>query len=206
MPTDFTEIVKQKMPAVVAITTKPAGRRTGAGPITAGRPAVPRILPPLLWRALRAAPGNGHGRLRSGRGSSAQTGTSFTNNHVVEDQAEIHVGVGGAETTSRQSLSGRGIRPTDIAVLKVDPAAQHGDRHMGRLDAAEPGSWVIAIGSPFRPFGGTVTVGVDIRPLLRDIRSAPMMITSRPTPPSTGATTAGRCLNARGDCRVLRDL
>ncbi len=87
----------------------------------------------------------------------SEQGYILTNNHVVEDTAEIFVIFADG---SKQSATLVGTDPfADLAVLKAKgpvPAVAT----LGNSDALKPGETVIAIGSPLGAFRNTVTVGV----------------------------------------------
>ncbi|MGI6656738.1 MAG: DegQ family serine endoprotease [Desulfobulbus sp.] len=83
-------------------------------------------------------------------------GYIMTNNHVVEDAANIKVLL-----ADKRELPARviGTDPqSDVALIKVD-AKNLPTLVLGNSDALEVGEWVIAIGSPF-DLNQTVTVGV----------------------------------------------
>jgi serine protease Do len=96
-------------------------------------------------------------------------GYIVTNNHVVENAAEIHVRLRD-KTNVPAKLAGRDPT-TDLAVLKIDPPRGVTIATWGDSERMEPGAWTIAIGSPFG-LGGTVTVGV-LSARSRDIQSGP---------------------------------
>ncbi|MFO0757280.1 MAG: trypsin-like peptidase domain-containing protein [Byssovorax sp.] len=83
-------------------------------------------------------------------------GAILTNNHVIEEARSINVRLRDGRAFAAR-VAGRDPS-TDLAVLRVDakdlPAATFADG-----DAARPGAWVLAIGSPFG-LGHTVTSGV----------------------------------------------
>ena len=194
VPTDFTAVVKQKMPAVVAITTKQRVEEQEQAQSLPddlpfreffrryyGEPSAPRQQQP------RQALGSGF--------VISRDGYIVTNNHVVEDAAEIHVVFGERNNVPAQ-LIGRDPA-TDIAVLKVDPQPNMAIATWGDSDAAEPGSWVIAIGSPFG-LGGTVTVGV-VSARSRDIRSGPYDDYIQTDASINRGNSGGPLFNARGE-------
>jgi serine protease Do len=91
-----------------------------------------------------------------------------------------------------------GRDPTvDIAVLKVDPRPNMTVASWGNSDTAEPGSWVIAIGSPFG-LGGTVTVGA-VSARSRDIHSGPLDDYIQPDTAINRGNSGGPLFNARGE-------
>jgi serine protease Do len=86
------------------------------------------------------------------------TGLVVTNNHVIEDADEISVILNDGVTTLPATLVGRD-EPTDLALLRVKPAAPLAAARLGDSDRARVGEWVVAIGNPFG-LGGTVTAGI----------------------------------------------
>jgi serine protease Do len=194
VPTDFTAIVKQKMPAVVAITTKQRVEEQEQAQ------SLPDDLPfrEFFRRYYGELPEPRRQQPRQALGSGfviSADGHIITNNHVVEDAAEIHV-VFGDKTNVPATLIGRDAA-TDIAVLKVDPQPNMAIATWGDSDAAEPGSWVIAIGSPFG-LGGTVTVGV-VSARSRDIRSGPYDDYIQTDASINRGNSGGPLFNARGE-------
>ncbi len=86
-----------------------------------------------------------------------QDGYILTNNHVVEDTAELTVILSdgtelGAALVNTDSFA-------DLAVLKVE-GDMPGVAVLGDSDNLKPGETVIAIGSPLGDFRNSVTVGV----------------------------------------------
>ena len=167
VPTDFTAIVREKMPAVVAVTTK---QRIEQQEETQTFPDDSPF--GEFFRRYRGNRTEPREQERQALGSGfiiSQDGYIVTNNHVVEGADEIHV-VFNDKTNVPAKLVGRDPS-TDVAVLKVDPRPNMTVVQWGNSDAAEPGSWAIAIGSPFG-LGGTVTVGV-VSARSRDIHAGP---------------------------------
>jgi serine protease Do len=133
-PADFTSIVRQKTPAVVAVTTKQRVEEQDQAQ------SNPEDLPfreffrrfyedrsgPRQQQQQRQA-------LGSGFVISAE-GYIVTNNHVVEDAEEIRV-VFEDKTSVPARLVGRDPA-TDIAVLKVDPPPNMAIVSWGDSDAA----------------------------------------------------------------------
>jgi serine protease Do len=189
VPGDFTGIVREKIPAVVAITTRqfiedqtnsmpfgdffgPFGGSGGPGPV---QPQV------------REALGSGF--------VISQDGYIVTNNHVVQQASEIHVVFSDKETSPAQ-LVGRDPA-TDIAVLKIDPRPNLTPVVWGDSDAVEPGAWTIAIGSPFG-LGGTVTVGV-LSARSRDIQVGPYDDFLQTDASVNQGNSGGPLFNTRGE-------
>lgn len=138
-PIDLRPAARLATPAVVHIAARSPGNR---------REAVKQLFSPR-------APG----RFSGGDGSGViytSNGYIVTNYHVVADAAELTV------TTSdrrRFAASLVGAEPkADLAVLKIEatelPFLQHADS-----DLAEPGEWVLAVGSPLG-LTSTVTAGI----------------------------------------------
>lgn len=150
VPTDFTAVVRQKMPAVVAILTKQMIEDEARG--------LPDDLP--FGDLFRRRFGEPRPQARMALGSGfiiSPAGHIVTNNHVVDKASEIHVRFTD-KTDVPAKLIGRDPS-TDIAVLKIEPRPGMAVASWGDSDKMEPGAWTIAIGSPFG-LGGTVTVGV----------------------------------------------
>jgi len=122
-------------------------------------------------------------------------GHVVTNDHVIGDAEEIEVVFDGRNRLPA-SLVGRDPA-MDIAVLKVEPPAGMAVAAWGDSDAAEPGSWAIAIGSPFG-LGGTVTVGV-ISARSRDIRSGPYDDYLQTDASINSGNSGGPLFNLRGE-------
>lgn len=114
--------------------------------------------------------GQGAQSLGSGFVIDAAKGLIVTNNHVIADADQIEVNFSDGKKL-KATLVGTDTK-TDIAVLKVDPAA-HPLKAVRFGDSAKMrvGDWVMAIGNPFG-LGGTVTVGI-VSARNRDINSGP---------------------------------
>jgi serine protease Do len=182
-PTDFTAIIQQKLPAVVAITTRevvqdPTTPDDSANPFDGQGPGQPQV---------REALGSGF--------VISPEGYIVTNNHVVADATEIHVVFSDKETAPAR-LIGRDPA-TDIAVLKVDPRPNMTTTSWGDSDAMQPGAWTIAIGSPFG-LGGTVTVGV-LSARSRDIQAGPYDDFLQTDASINRGNSGGPLFNARGE-------
>jgi len=194
VPPDFVAVVKEKMPAVVAITTRQRVEEQEQAQ------ALPDDLPFReffrRYYGERLEPRQQQERQALGSGFVINSdGYIITNNHVVEDAEEIQV-VFGERTNVPARLVGRDPA-TDIAVLKVDPQPNMTVATWGDSDAAEPGSWVIAIGSPFG-LGGTVTVGV-VSARSRDIHSGPYDDYIQTDASINRGNSGGPLFNARGE-------
>lgn len=160
VPTDFSAVVREKMPAVVAILTRQMIEDQARG--------MPDDLP--FGDLFRRRFGEPRAQVRTALGSGfivSPDGHIVTNNHVVANASEIHVRFTD-KTDVPAKLVGRDPS-TDIAVLKIEPRADMAVATWGDSDRMEPGAWTIAIGSPFG-LGGTVTVGV-LSARARDIQA-----------------------------------
>jgi serine protease Do len=190
VPADFTGIVRQKVPAVVAVTTKQLAEEQGQ--------AIPDIGPfGELFRRFGGEDRQSQ-RPRAALGSGfivSTDGHVVTNNHVVENASEIHV-VFMDKSTAAAHLVGRDPS-TDIAVLKVEPRPNMAVVGWGDSDKMEPGAWTIAIGSPFG-LGGTVTVGV-LSARSRDIHAGPYDDFLQTDASINRGNSGGPLLNASGE-------
>jgi len=86
-----------------------------------------------------------------------ESGHILTNNHVVENAAEVRVRLQDERELSAKVI-GRDER-TDIALLKIDAGATLPWATLGDSDAVRIGEWVMAIGNPFG-LDHSVTIGV----------------------------------------------
>ncbi|RWK42891.1 Do family serine endopeptidase [Mesorhizobium sp.] len=185
IPNDFTAIVREKIPAVVAITTKQIIQDQG----TLGDFLSPFGSPGL---------GPAQPQVREALGSGfviSPDGYIVTNNHVVADASEIHVVFSDKENLPAQ-LVGRDPA-TDLAVLKIEPRPNMTTTAWGDSDAVQPGAWTIAIGSPFG-LGGTVTVGV-LSARSRDINAGPYDDFLQTDASINRGNSGGPLFNARGE-------
>lgn len=163
-PLSFADIFEKVSPAVVSIdvTGKPEGRidpRTGRR--VPGLEGFPFAIPGLPQDdgpdgGPQAEP-KGPAPQSSGSGFFISSdGYIVTNNHVIENAAEIKV-VLKDERELKAKVVGRD-EATDLAVLKVEGS---GFSFVNFEDSARPrvGDWVIAVGNPFG-LGGTATAGI----------------------------------------------
>lgn len=107
-------------------------------------------------------PGTGNREYKqygSGSGSGvivSSQGYIVTNNHVIEDAAEIEVIL---NDNSKYAATVVGTDPsTDIAVLKIDAEGLK-PIPLGNSDDVRVGEWVLAVGNPFN-LTSTVTAGI----------------------------------------------
>jgi serine protease Do len=166
-PRDFTQIVNQMSPAVVAVTAERTiqSRQTPRDML----PRQFRDMVPGPFGGERGTPSVRHGTVLGSGFFISDQGHVVTNNHVIEQSENIEVITSDGESHSAKLV---GTDPaTDIAVLKIDPPSDVAVAQWGDSEAVKPGAWTIAIGSPYG-LGGTVTVGV-LSARSRDIHSGP---------------------------------
>ena len=153
----FASVADHAMPAVVNITTTPRKTPTAGG---SGHEPSERFReffgPEFYDRFFKRSP---HEEARaSGSGVIVDpTGYILTNNHVIEDAAEISVRLSDARKFTAR-LVGHDPK-TDLAVLKIEAAAPLPAAELGDSDHLRVGQWAIAIGNPFG-LDRTVTVGI----------------------------------------------
>ncbi|WP_273444412.1 S1C family serine protease [Neolewinella agarilytica] len=141
LPVDLRAAARVATPTVVHITAHNGGRR---------REAV---------KALFNRGDDDEPMIAGGEGSGViytSNGYLITNNHVVETATEIIV-----TTTDRRTFPASmvGADPkSDLAVLKIE-ANDLPFLELADSDAAEPGQWVLAVGSPLG-LTSTVTAGI----------------------------------------------
>ena len=140
-----------------------------------------------------ARPGPRGGAQGSGFFVSAD-GVVVTNNHVVENAAEVEVVTDDGRTLAATVL---GTDPrTDLAVLKVK---EGGTFPFVPFAGAAPrvGDWVVAIGNPFG-LGGTVTAGI-VSARGRDIGAGPYDDFLQIDAPVNRGNSGGPTFNLRGE-------
>ena len=185
-PVDFTQIVAEVSPTVVAIIAQ----RTQSDRAPRGTPgnmpfgdAEPDAPP-------RTATAQGSGFVISDEGHIV------TNNHVIQEATEIEVLLADGSRVPAELI---GTDPaTDLAVLQVDDLTEGTSvASWGDSDALLPGAWTIAIGSPFG-LGETVTVGV-LSARSRDIRSGPYDEFLQTDASINQGNSGGPLFNAQGE-------
>jgi serine protease Do len=145
----FTSVADRVMPSVVNVSTVPKKGAPGSSE------DVPEEFREFFEEFRRRAP-----REPRATGSGVivdQNGYILTNNHVIENAAEVTVRL----LDSRKfpaKIVGRDPK-TDLAILKVDAQAPLPAAELGDSDALRIGQFAIAIGNPFG-LDHTVTVGI----------------------------------------------
>ncbi|WP_438646684.1 trypsin-like peptidase domain-containing protein [Salinarimonas soli] len=182
----FADVVERVKPAVVSVRVKTkavAAADTGERGGRFGMPDLPddHPLAELFRRFEGQGRGGPNGPGMGPRRGPAQPGMSqgsgffisgdgylVTNNHVVDNAAEVQVVMDDGRTLDAKVV---GTDPkTDLALVKVN---EGGDFPYVRLapEKGRVGDWVVAIGNPFG-LGGTVTAGI-VSAQHRDIGSGP---------------------------------
>jgi len=114
--------------------------------------------PELFERFFRRRPPREEGRATGSGVIVDARGYILTNNHVVENAAEIEVRLSD-DRKFKATLVGRDAR-TDLAVIKLEnPGASFPVAELGDSDRIRVGQWAVAIGNPFG-LDRTVTVGI----------------------------------------------
>ena len=144
----FSAVADRVMPSVVNVSTTP---KRGAG---LSSEEIPEQFREFFEEFRRRPPRD----RATGSGVIVDpTGYILTNNHVIENAAEISVRLSDARKFTAK-LVGRDPK-TDLAVLKVDSPGPLPAAVLGNSDALRVGQWAIAIGNPFG-LDRTVTVGI----------------------------------------------
>ena len=149
--TGFTELVKNYGPAVVNVSVN------GTRRASANMPQVPEEFREF-FRGFPAPGPRGDIPMR-GQGSGfivSPDGYILTNAHVVENADSVNI-----KLNDRREFKAKVVgtdKQTDVAVLKID-ADNLPTVKLGSSRAANPGEWVVAIGSPFG-FENSVSAGI----------------------------------------------
>ena len=196
----FADLVDKVKPAVVSVRVK-----TQVASASGGEQSL-EDLPPELRRFFREFGENGRPqrpqpkqqpRQGMAQGSGffvSQDGYVVTNNHVVENAAEVELVTDSGKTLAAKVI---GTDPrTDLALLKVKDA---GDFPFVKLaeGKARIGDWVLAIGNPFG-LGGTVTAGI-VSAQGRDIGSGPYDDFIQIDAPINRGNSGGPTFNQNGE-------
>jgi Do/DeqQ family serine protease len=154
----FASVADRATPAVVNVSI--TGRRTREGSESQEPEERFREFfgPEFFERFFRRRPPREESRA-SGSGVIVDArGYILTNNHVVENAADVEVRLSD-DRKFKATVVGRDPK-TDLAVLKVDPGAGAlAVAELGDSDKLRIGQWAIAIGNPFG-LDRTVTVGI----------------------------------------------
>ena len=152
----FVSVADRVVPAVVNVSTTPKKGSGAEGPPQMEERFREFFGPEFFERFFRRRQpqeprASGSGVIVDPRGYI------LTNNHVIENAAEIHVRLSDQRKFSA-TLIGRDPK-TDLAVLKIDAPAPLPVAELGDSDKIRIGQWAVAIGNPFG-LDRTVTVGI----------------------------------------------
>ncbi len=167
---NFTQLVKDQMPAVVSISVTQKRTVGGSNPFFQGGPNdLPYDELPEFFRRFFEDRGMGPGgpmphrepqefeSQSQGSGSIlTEDGYILTNHHVIEDADEIIVRLNDHREFKAEVI-GSDAR-SDIALIKID-ADELPTVKTGNSTGLEIGEWVLAIGSPFG-FEMSATAGI----------------------------------------------
>jgi serine protease Do len=159
---NFADVAEQLKPAVVNISTTQVVKdpQPGLGGPLPQRPFGERDpLNEFLERFLRGS-GTQQEVHKDSLGSGFiidKDGYIVTNNHVVENAADIKVSLSGLEEFEARVI-GRDPQ-TEVALIKIEAERDLPVTPLGDSDKLRVGEWVIAIGNPFG-LGQTVTAGI----------------------------------------------
>ena len=166
------DLAEKLTPAVVSIATT---QKVAGG----AQLQMPELPPDVPFRDLfedflrkQRPGGQQEPRIVNSQGSGFvidAAGIIVTNNHVVEDAADITVNFTDG-THLKAELVGRDPK-TDLAVLRVKPKSPLVAVSFGDSDRLRVGDWVMAIGNPFG-LGGSVSLGI-VSARNRDINAGP---------------------------------
>jgi serine protease Do len=169
---DFASLAERLSPVVVNISTTSQGKQQAPdlpqfhGPGGQGGPqwpfgeGDPREFGEPLERFFGPSPRQQHPFRQRSLGSGFiidAEGYILTNNHVVENADEIIVRLGSGKE-HKASIVGKDAK-TDIALLRIDNAADLTAVTLGDSETLKVGEWVMAIGNPFG-LDHTVTAGI----------------------------------------------
>ncbi|CAH1652699.1 Serine protease Do [Hyphomicrobiales bacterium] len=196
----FADLVEKVKPAVVSVRVKTqAAGENGEQSLDDLPPQLRRFFREFGENARPNKPQQPQQQPRQGmaQGSGffvSQDGYVVTNNHVVENAAEVQLVTDSGKTLDAKVV---GTDPrTDLALLKVKDG---GDFPFVQLaeGKARIGDWVLAIGNPFG-LGGTVTAGI-VSAQGRDIGSGPYDDFIQIDAPINRGNSGGPTFNQKGE-------
>lgn len=170
-PESFAELAAKLLPAVVNISTTAqiSGRLQELPQVPPGSPFEDFFREFFERNQQQQQPPRRRARSLGSGFVIDKSGLIVTNNHVIQDAAEVEV-ILQNEKRLKAEVVGRDPK-TDLAVLRVKPETDLPAVAWGNSDTARVGDWVLAIGNPFG-LGGTVTAGI-VSARGRDINSGP---------------------------------
>jgi len=155
MPSSFAELAEKLSPTVVNVKVTKAAKATFQGSQIPEGPFGEFF--GNFFKEMPRMPGNYR---TQGAGSGviiSKDGYILSNNHVVEDAAEVTVTLAD-QTEYKAQVVGRDPK-TDLAVLKIEAQKPFPSAAMGDSEQLRVGDWVVAIGNPFG-LNHTVTSGI----------------------------------------------
>ena len=156
----FVAVADRAMPSVVNVSVKP---KKTESPESGQSPEIEQRFkeffgPEFFDRFFRRRGPRDEGRAAGSGVIVDRQGYILTNNHVVENAAEIEVRLSD-DRKFKATLVGRDPK-SDLAVLKIEaPSDSLPVAALGNSDTLRVGQWAIAIGNPFG-LDRTVTVGI----------------------------------------------
>ncbi len=197
---DFTQLVQRVKPAVVSVRVREQAQaqvmpEDGSGDSFKGTP-FEKFFRDFQgrrggqWQQIQPRPIEAHG---SGFFISAD-GYIVTNNHVVDNAAEVEVGTDDGQTLTAKVVGAD--KQTDLALIKVDSDKKFPFVTLSR-ERPEIGQWVVAMGNPFG-LGGSVTAGI-ISAEGRDIGEGPYDDFLQIDAPINRGNSGGPTFNLKGE-------
>jgi serine protease Do len=197
-PGEIADLVERTSPAVVTVLSTHEAETPGMPP---GSPFEGSPFEEF-FRRFGSPDGMPFPQMPEGRPEGVGLGSGFvlesdgyivTNNHVVEDAAEVKVRMADDREFDAEVI---GTDPqTDLALIKVD-ATGLPELALGDSDALRVGDDVIAVGNPFG-LGGTVTRGI-VSALGRDINAGPYVDFIQTDAAINRGNSGGPLLNLEG--------
>ena len=155
----FAAVAEEAMPSVVNVSVKTRRAASESAEPPGGDERFREFFGQDFYdRFFRRRPPRDESRAAGSGVIADARGYILTNNHVVEEAAEIEVRLSD-DRKFKATIVGRDPK-TDLAVLKIDaPPGKLPVARLGDSDKLRVGQWAIAIGNPFG-LDRTVTVGI----------------------------------------------
>ncbi|MFZ3071884.1 MAG: DegQ family serine endoprotease [Thermodesulfobacteriota bacterium] len=157
-PRSFVELAKRLAPSVVNISTTQVMKQRPFMPF----PEFKTPFDEFFGDEFRKPFGDEHDFKRQSLGSGFiinKEGYILTNNHVIENAAEILVTLSGKDKLEYPAKVMGKDSQLDVALIKIEADGELPVAALGDSDKLDIGEWVVAIGNPFG-LGGTVTAGI----------------------------------------------
>ncbi len=188
-PDSFAPLVKRVLPAVVNIAVVEAVAQDNNDPLSVFPPEIRRQFRQHMPQRRREVQGSGSGFVID------PAGLIVTAAHVVGNAEKIVVALLDGTELSAEVVGSDQL--TDIAVIRVKPAAPLSSVTWGDSRTLEVGDWVVAAGNPFG-LGGSVTAGI-VSAHGRDIGSGPYDDFIQIDAPINPGNSGGPLFNTDGD-------